>query len=217
MIRSGIVCRLLSIWASFHVLHCVKSVHIWSLTSPYFSTSGLNTNKYGVSPVISPNTGKYGPEKGDSAPIMNILEFLVRSIHSLMLTRIVIKMVIVGSQMDTLVVRVRYLGKFAGTNFSCWSCKRKVSIKFCRVFFVNHSKSIAKKWKTSRKQSFPLLPLTLVNSFQAKFYFSIPPENSLIFSWGKGKVTWNELVSQFTKVQSSCPKALGRKSTKMQL
>ena len=83
--------------------------------------------------------------EGDSAPIMNILEFLVRSIHSLMLTRIVIKMVIVGSQMDTLVVKVRYLGKFAGTNFSCWSCKRKVSIKFCRVFFVNYSKSIAKK------------------------------------------------------------------------
>lgn len=85
--------------------------------------------------------------EGDSAPIMNILEFLVRSIHSLVLTRIVIKMVIVGSQMDTLVVKVRYLGKFVGTNFGCWSYKRKVSLKFCEDFFCESSQSVCQKMK----------------------------------------------------------------------
>ena len=82
--------------------------------------------------------------EGDSAPIMNILEFLVRSIHSLVLTRIVIKMVIVGSQMDTLVVKVRYWGKFVGTNFGCWSYKRKVSLK---DFFCESSQSVCQKMK----------------------------------------------------------------------
>ena len=61
-------------------------------------------------------------------------------------------------------------------------------------------KSNVKKWKISWKQSFFFLILILVNTFQAKFYLSIGPENSLIFSWGIGRVTWNGVNSQLTKV-----------------
>ena len=46
----------------------------------------------------------------DSVPITNILEVLIRH-KSLILTRIVMKVMIVGSEMDTLVVTVRYLDK----------------------------------------------------------------------------------------------------------
>ena len=37
----------------------MKSVQIRSFSGPYFPVFGLNTETYGV----SPNTGKYGPEK----------------------------------------------------------------------------------------------------------------------------------------------------------
>ena len=33
------------------------------VSGPYFPKFRLNTETYGVSPVFSPNTGKYGPEK----------------------------------------------------------------------------------------------------------------------------------------------------------
>ena len=46
----------------------------------------------------------------DSVPITNILEVLIRH-KSLILTRIVMKVMIVGREMDTLVVIVRYLDK----------------------------------------------------------------------------------------------------------
>ena len=46
----------------------------------------------------------------DSVPITNILEVLIRH-KSLILTRIVMKVMIVGREMDTLVVTVRYLDK----------------------------------------------------------------------------------------------------------
>ena len=42
-----------------HKNHCMKSVQIRSFSGPYFPVFGLNTETYGV----SPNTGKYGPEK----------------------------------------------------------------------------------------------------------------------------------------------------------
>ena len=40
--------------------HCVKSVRIRSFSGLYFPTFGLNTERYFV---LSPNVGKYGPEK----------------------------------------------------------------------------------------------------------------------------------------------------------
>ena len=46
----------------------------------------------------------------DSVPITNILEVLIRH-KSLILTRIVMKVMILGSEMDTLVVTARYLDK----------------------------------------------------------------------------------------------------------
>ena len=46
----------------------------------------------------------------DSVSITNILEVLIRH-KSLILTRIVMKVMIVGREMDTLVVTVRYLDK----------------------------------------------------------------------------------------------------------
>ena len=46
----------------------------------------------------------------DSVSITNILEVLIRH-KSLILTRIVMKVMILGSVMDTLVVTVRYLDK----------------------------------------------------------------------------------------------------------
>ena len=39
----------------YAVLHCVKSVRIWSYYGPHFPAFGLNMERYGVS-------GKYGPE-----------------------------------------------------------------------------------------------------------------------------------------------------------
>ena len=30
-------------------MHCIKSVHIWSYSGPYFPAFGLNTERYGVS------------------------------------------------------------------------------------------------------------------------------------------------------------------------
>ena len=45
---------------AYNGLHCVKSVRIWSLSSPYFTAFGLN-NPY--LSVFNPNAGKYRPEK----------------------------------------------------------------------------------------------------------------------------------------------------------
>ena len=39
------------------VYHCLKSVRIRNFSGPYFSASGLNTERF------SPNTGKQAPEK----------------------------------------------------------------------------------------------------------------------------------------------------------
>ena len=38
--------------------HCVKSVGIWSCSSPYFPAFGLNTERYGVSLRIQSECGK---------------------------------------------------------------------------------------------------------------------------------------------------------------
>ena len=38
--------------------HCVKSVCIWSYSGPYFTTFGLNTERYGVSLRIQSKSGK---------------------------------------------------------------------------------------------------------------------------------------------------------------
>ena len=50
--------------------HCLKSVRILSISSPYFPAFGLNTERYSVSlrdslylSIFSPNAGKYEPEK----------------------------------------------------------------------------------------------------------------------------------------------------------
>ena len=42
--------------------HCVKRVRIRSFSGPYFPAFGLNTDRYSDLSVVSPNTGKYGPE-----------------------------------------------------------------------------------------------------------------------------------------------------------
>ena len=42
--------------------HCLKSVRTRSYSSQYFSTSGLNTERYFVSLRIRPNVEKYRPE-----------------------------------------------------------------------------------------------------------------------------------------------------------
>ena len=39
-------------------LHCVKSVHIWSYSGPYFPAFGLNTERYGISLRIQSECGK---------------------------------------------------------------------------------------------------------------------------------------------------------------
>ena len=44
-------------------LHCVKSVRIRSFSGRHFPTFGLNTERYEVSIVLSPNARKYEPEK----------------------------------------------------------------------------------------------------------------------------------------------------------
>ena len=38
--------------------HCVKSVHIWSFSGPYFHAFGLNVARYYVSTLIQFNCGK---------------------------------------------------------------------------------------------------------------------------------------------------------------
>ena len=65
---------------------------------------------------------------------------------------------------------------------------------------MNDSKAMSKNEKFHGNRAFFFLILILVNTFQAKFYLSIGPENSLIFSWGIGGVTWNGVNSQLTKV-----------------
>ena len=42
--------------------HCVKSVRIRSYSGPHFPIFGLNSERYSVSLVFSPNTGKCRPE-----------------------------------------------------------------------------------------------------------------------------------------------------------
>ena len=58
-----------------------------------------------------------------------------------MLTRTVMIPVIVKSEIHTLVVKVLYLNKFP---CCCWSCKRKVSTKFCELRFLSDSKATFK-------------------------------------------------------------------------
>ena len=43
-------------------IHCVKSVHVWSYSGPYFPAFGLNTERMEYLFVFSSNAGKYGPE-----------------------------------------------------------------------------------------------------------------------------------------------------------
>ena len=43
--------------------HCVKSVQYRAFSGPYFHVFELTTERYSISPVFSPNTAKYGPEK----------------------------------------------------------------------------------------------------------------------------------------------------------
>ena len=40
------------------IMHCVKSVRIWSYSGPYYPTFGLNTERYRVSPRIQSKCGK---------------------------------------------------------------------------------------------------------------------------------------------------------------
>ena len=64
---------------------------------------------------------------------------------------------------------------------------------------MNDSKAMSKNEKFHGNRAFFLI-LILVNTFQAKFYLSIRPENSLIFSWSIGRVTWNGVNSRLKKV-----------------
>ena len=57
-----------SIHQAFRPTHCAKSVQMRSFSVPYFPRSGLNTGRYGVSLLFSPNAGKYEPEK---SPYLN--------------------------------------------------------------------------------------------------------------------------------------------------
>ena len=41
----------------------LKSVRIRSFSRPYFPAFGLNTKRYSISLLFSPNAGKYGTEK----------------------------------------------------------------------------------------------------------------------------------------------------------
>ena len=43
--------------------NCVRSIFIGSFSGKCFPAIGLNTEKYGVFPLFTPNAGKYGPEK----------------------------------------------------------------------------------------------------------------------------------------------------------
>ena len=43
--------------------HCVKSVHIWSFSGPYFLVFGLNTERYGVLLRIQSECGKIWTRK----------------------------------------------------------------------------------------------------------------------------------------------------------
>ena len=99
---------------------------------------------------------------------------------------------------------------FVGTRFCCWSCKRKVSINFCGVCFVNDSKATVKKWKISRKQSCPPLVLIFVNPFPKLIFYSPWKQFDLFREHRKGGLKW---VS-FSVNKRSCPKALGKISRK---
>ena len=46
-----------------YIHHCVKSVQNGVFSGPYFPEFGLNTERYEVSLLFSPNAGKYGLEK----------------------------------------------------------------------------------------------------------------------------------------------------------
>ena len=54
--------KVLALWKMSKILHCVKSVRIWSYSGPHFSAFGLNSERYEVLSVFSPNVGKCGPE-----------------------------------------------------------------------------------------------------------------------------------------------------------
>ena len=45
------------------ISHCMKSVHIWSFSGPYFPAFWLNTESTEYLSVFSPNAGKCEPKK----------------------------------------------------------------------------------------------------------------------------------------------------------
>ena len=55
-------------WVDLGLMHCVKSVRIRRFSGPYFPAFGLNMEKYRVSLLFCPNTGKYGPENSEYVP-----------------------------------------------------------------------------------------------------------------------------------------------------
>ena len=95
-----------------------------------------------------------------------------------MLTRIVMMVIIVGSEIDTLVVKLFYLDKFLPEQSSVVGLAEE---KFCRVSFVNDSKATFKKRKISWKQSF-LLVLIFANPFPANVTFLYPPKKSMMLA-----------------------------------
>ena len=50
-------------WDYFYYYYCVKRVHIWSFSGPYFPTFGVNTERYGVSLRIQSECGKIRTRK----------------------------------------------------------------------------------------------------------------------------------------------------------
>ena len=58
------------------VLHCVKSIHIWSFSGPYFLAFGLKTERYSVSLHIQYECGKIRTRK---TPNKNTLHAVLHS------------------------------------------------------------------------------------------------------------------------------------------
>lgn len=91
-----------------------------------------------------------------------------------MLTRIVQIVMIVGSEMDTSVVKKLYSDKFLPEQSSAVGLVKKINIKFCEICFVDDLKPTVKKRNISRKQSFSLLILIFIKPFQAYVAFLYP-------------------------------------------
>ena len=93
--------------------------------------------------------------------------------------------------MDAFVVKVLYLDKF-------WRNSSAVGLVKVNDFFENNLKATIKKWKISRKQSFPLLIVIFLIHSRPVLFFYIPWKQSEFFrGCRKGK-------------RSSYHKALGR-------